>query len=138
MSSFNEKHFRKFSFSEEDIERSFENALRDLEIALKDPFAEVRFSYAYQALLKAGITLLAKLGSVKVQSVPGHHIKILEKMSEIMGDEDIFTIGNAMRMKRNADLYSGGESVSEKEADDYCEFVVKVIGEVRKKVEDNV
>ena len=57
-------------------------------------------------------------------------------MSEIMENPDVFTIGNAMRIKRNNDLYGGWEIVSDKEADDYQEFVVKVIKLVKKVVED--
>jgi len=58
--------------------------MRDLEIAQKDHFLDVKFTYCYQALIK---------------------IKILNKPSEIVGDPDIFMIGNVMRMKRNKGLY---------------------------------
>ena len=71
-------------------------------------------------------------GKVKIRSVPGHHLKILTKMSEILSDPDILTIDNAMRMKRNQDFYSGGEFISEKEAEDYLKFVGKIIKEVKK------
>lgn len=131
MTQFEKEYFGKFKFTKDQIHRYFQNALRDLEIARKDSFAEVRFSYAYQALIKAGIALLAKEG-VKVRSVPGHHIKILVKMSELLKDEDIMTIGNAIRMKRNIDFYEGGETITEKEAMDYLEFVEKAVAALRK------
>ena len=132
--NFDEKYFQKFNFSKEDIKQYFENAIRDLDIAKKDNIPEVKFTYAYQALIKAGIALMAKTGRVKVRSVPGHHIKILEKMSEILKDEAILTLGNAMRIKRNLDFYSGGEIISEKEAREYLEFVDNVLKKVEKLV----
>ena len=129
---FDQEYFRKFNFKPDDIKRYLRSALHDLEIAEKDPFFELKFTYSYQALIKTGITLLAKAGKVKVRSVPGHHVKILEKMAEILGDEDIRTIGNAMRMKRNTDLYGGGELMGEKEAKDYLRFVRKIIEEAKR------
>lgn len=125
--NFQEKYFQKIALEEKDIQRLFENALRDLNIAKNDKFSEVRFSYSYQALLKAGIALLAEVGQVRVKSIPGHHIKVLEKTAEILDNEDINTIGNVMRMKRNKDLYTGGETVSEKEAEEYYQFVEQIL-----------
>ncbi|MBN1687528.1 MAG: hypothetical protein JW893_00350 [Candidatus Omnitrophica bacterium] len=127
-------YFRKFDFKPEDIKRYLRSALRDLEIAEKDKFPEVKFTYSYQALIKTGIALLAKVRKLKVRSVPGHHVKILDEMGEILKREDVVVIGNAMRMKRNADLYGGGEIVGEKETDDYFKFVQTVIAEAGKKI----
>jgi len=101
MTVFESKYFTKFRFTGEQIRRYFDNALRDLTIAKEDTHNEVIFSYCYNALIKAGIALLAAKGGVKVRSIQGHHIKIIEKMAEILKDEAILTIGNTMRMKRN-------------------------------------
>lgn len=131
---FDEKYFQRCDFSKEDIKQYFENAIRDLDIAVKDKIPEVKFTYAYQALIKAGITLIAKTGMVKVRSAPGHHTKILEKISEILKDEAILTLGNAMRTKRNLDFYSGGEIISEKEALEYLEFVKSVLIKIEKQI----
>ena len=131
MTYFETKYFQKFSFTKQQINRFFESAFRDLNIARQDKFAEVRFTYSYQALVKAAIALIAKAGGVKVRSVPGHHVKILEKMSEILENPDVLTLGNAMRTKRNSDFYGGGESITEKEAEDYLKFVEKTLGFVR-------
>jgi len=117
--------FQKQDFLPEEIEKRFDGARRDLEIAEKDAFPEVRFTYAFQALVKLGIALLAREG-LKVRSIPGHHVKILERLSSILKDPDILTFGNSMRMKRNRDLYGGSEQVTEKEAADYLGFVQKV------------
>lgn len=134
MTEFEREFFKKFNFTEEEIKRFFESALHDLEIARKDPFSEVRFSYSFQALIKAGIALLAKVGQVKVRSIPGHHAVILKKIGEILKDADIPTIGNAMRTRRNTDFYGGGKPISEKEAKDYLEFVQKVIQKAKQKL----
>ena len=136
MTIFEKEYFQKFEFSQSQIDRYFKNALRDLEIARSDPFCEVRFMYCYQALIKAGIAVIAKQGRVKIRSVSGHHIKILAKMSGILKDEDIFVIGNAMRMKRNNDFYGGGEFISAKEIKDYLAFVEEVITKARKMIKE--
>jgi hypothetical protein len=125
MTEAGKEFFQKFKFSAEEISKRFESARHDLEIAEKDAFSEVRFTYAFQAMIKIGIALLAQEGS-KVRSIPGHHVKILERMSEILKDPDILVFGNRMRMKRNQDLYGGGELITEKEAADYLVFVQKV------------
>lgn len=134
MTRFEKEYFQPFPFGDKEIGRYFQNALRDFKIAQTDPYTEVRFTYCYQALIKAGISLIAKVGRVKVRSVAGHHIQILTKMSKLLNDPDILTIGNAMRMKRNLDLYSGGEFISKKETDDYIHFTKKVIGQTERMI----
>jgi len=52
-------------------------------------------------------------------------------MSEILENPDVLTLGDAMRTKRNSDFYGGGESITEKEAEDYLKFVEKTLGFVR-------
>ena len=123
--------FRKSKFSKTQIAGYLKNAFRDLEIAAEDSFVEVRFTYAYQALIKAGLALLAHEG-VKVRALPGHHIRILEAVSRILKDPDAFTVGNAMRMKRNEDLYGEGGFVSEKEAEEYLESIQAILDRARK------
>ncbi|MCX5781091.1 MAG: hypothetical protein NT145_00055 [Elusimicrobia bacterium] len=67
--------------------------------------------------------------------MPGHHIAIIEKMSEILNNSEIQAIGNAMRMKRNADLYEGSIFVSEKESEDFYIFTDKILQEAKKQIE---
>lgn len=131
---FDKKQFQSFKFSEEEIKQYHQNALKDLKIAQEDDFPEVRFIFSYNALIKCGIVLIAKVGHVKVRSVPGHHKIILEKLSEILKDKEILDVGNVMRSKRNTDFYGGGEIITEKEADEYLEFVEKVIKEAQKRL----
>jgi len=134
MTRFSPTYFKKIAVSPKEITQFYENACRDLTIAQHDSYPEVRFTYAYQALLKGGIALIAHVGKVKAKSVPGHHVKLLEKVAEILSDNTIFTLGNAMRMKRNTDLYGGGELISKKEADDYYAFVADVIARIGKRI----
>ena len=131
MNGFEPEYFRKVKFSEAQVRAFLKNAFRDLDIASKDAFPEVRFMFAYQALVKAGIAYLAKSG-VKARAVPGHHLKTLDKLGELLKDPDVSTLGNAMRMKRNEDLYGDGGFISEKEADEYLEFVRSVLSKVKK------
>ena len=126
MIKFETAYFNKFNFTEEQINQFLNNALKDLEIAKENNRPEVKFSYSYSAFIKGGIALLAKVGKVKIRSIPGHHVKIIEKMKEILKDETVEIIGNAMRSKRNEDFYGGGVLISEKESIDYNLFVEKV------------
>ena len=134
MTSFDPTFFRAFEPTDEQIHRYLENAERDLGIAENDRFLEVRFTYAYQALIKGGIALIARKGKVRVRGIPGHHMQILSKMGEIMNDPDIDAIGNAMRTKRNLDLYEGGTILSEKDVDEYFSFVSNVLKRVQSSI----
>lgn len=134
MSTFDPKHFVKFKFEPEQIARYFNNAMRDFKIASEDDHLEVKFNYCYNALIKAGIALIAAKGGVKVRSIPGHHIKTIEKMSEILKDETVQAIGNAMRSKRNEDFYGGGIFISEKESSEYLKYVREILDKVKQLV----
>jgi hypothetical protein len=73
MMKFDSKYFDSFKFTEEQIKKNFDNALKDLKIAKEDTIAEVKFDYSYKALIKAGIALASFYGK-KVKSLPGHHV----------------------------------------------------------------
>lgn len=131
MTIFESKHFAKFKFTPEQIERYFNNATRDLKIASEDDHLEVKFNYCYNALIKAGIALIAAKGGVKIRSIAGHHVKIIEKMSEILNDEMVMAVGNAMRTKRNEDFYGGGIFISEKESTEYLKYVKDILDKIK-------
>ena len=128
---FEDKYFTKFEFTRGQIKKNLKNALKDLNIAKKDKILEVEFNYAYTALIKAGITLLSYY-QVRIKSVPGHHIKIIEKIAQILKDDVIGDIGNVMRSKRNLDLYAGGIEVTKKECREYIKFVEDILVRVEK------
>mgnify|MGYP001080111733 CR=1 FL=1 len=127
---FDDRYFSKFKFTKEQINKNFKNALKDLNIAKKDKILEVKFSYAYTALIKAGIALLS-FYQVKIKSVPGHHFKVIEKIAQILKDDSILTLGNIMRSKRNLDFYAGGVEITEKECSEFIEFTEKVLTKIR-------
>jgi len=127
---FEEQYFTQFKFTKEQVKKNLKNALKDFTIARKDEFLEVKFNYAYTAFIKAGIALLSFHG-VKLKSMPGHHAKLIEKMTEILGDNTVAEIGNLMRSKRNFDLYGGGIDVTEKECRECLAFVDGVLKAVK-------
>lgn len=125
MINFETTYFRKLYFKEEQIKQLSKSALHDLKIAEGSDISDVIFRFSYDALLKLGIVLIAK-GGYKVRSTAGHHIKILEKMNEILKNEDVIIFGNKMRQQRNFNLYSGGFSVTEKDSREYLDFVKSI------------
>lgn len=130
MIHFENEYFQEIRFNNNQIKQYFNAARRDLEIAQKSDIPEVIFKFTYDALIKLGITLIAKHG-YKVRSIQGHHIKILEKMSQILQNEDIAVSGNKMRQNRNSDFYDGGALITQKDSREYLEFVGEVFKKAR-------
>jgi len=124
MINFERQYFQKLSFKKEQIEQFSKSALHDLKIAEESDIPDVIFKFSYDALIKSGIVLIAKKG-YKVRSTTGHHVKILEKLSRLLSDEDILVLGNKMRQERNFNLYDGGFFMGEKDSREYLEFVKK-------------
>ena len=119
------KFFQKQKVSERMVFKYFRNAVKDFQIASKNEESEVIFKFSYDSLIKIGIALISANG-YRTRGKTGHHIKILEKLSQFLNDEDIAIIGNKMRKKRNLDLYDGGIIIGSKEAKQYLNFVEKV------------
>ena len=130
MMKFDNKYFTNLKFTKKQILNNFNNAIKDLEIAKNDVYLDVRFNYSYNALIKAGIALLSRY-NIKVKSAPGHHIKIIDAIAQILQDETINDIGNVMRSKRNTDLYDGGIEVTEKECNEYADSVKSIIEKIK-------
>jgi len=128
---FETKFFEKRKFEEKTIKKYFAGAERDFKIARENKHPEVVFKFSYDCLIKIGIALIVSQG-YRIKSRTGHHIKILEKLSQILENKDIEIMGEAMRKKRNFDLYEGGAIISEKEAKEYLNFVKEVIAESEK------
>jgi hypothetical protein len=123
--NFENQYFRKLAFTEQQIKQLSNSAVHDIRIAESSDIEDVVFKFSYDALIKLGIYLIAKQG-YKVRSAVGHHIKILEKLSKMLGDEDILILANKMRQERNVNLYDGNFFISEKDAFEYLDFVQKV------------
>ena len=122
MIDFESEFFQKVNFTPKQLKQYFTSAERDYAIAVQDEIPEVRFKFAYDALIKIGIALIARQG-YKVRSQPGHHVKIIEKLSEILDNEDIAIMGNTMRQSRNKDFYDGGSIITDTQAKEYVDFV---------------
>ncbi|MFC1806807.1 hypothetical protein ACFL0T_00365 [Candidatus Omnitrophota bacterium] len=122
MINFENEYFQKLKFEKKQLEQFLKSAVHDLDIAKSSDIPDVVFKFSYDALIKLGIALIAKKG-YKIRSKSGHHIKILEKLSQIIKDEDILVLGNKMRRERNFNLYDGGFFVGEKDSRAYLGFV---------------
>ena len=109
--------FTKFTYTHKQIEKFHEAACRDWQIARSSDTSEVAFRFCYDALVKLAVALCAANG-LKAKSRPGHHIALVKKMAQFLGDKKIEGVVDNMRVKRNADLYDGGRIFSRKEADD--------------------
>lgn len=125
MINFETKYFQRLIPKEKQIEQFLQSALHDLKIAEESDIPDVIFKFSYDALIKLGITLIAKKG-YKIRSIIGHHVKILEKLSQLLKDEDILVLGNKMRQERNFNLYDGKFFVGEKDSREYLDFVKNV------------
>jgi len=125
MINFERQYFQKLPFKQEQIAQFSKSALHDLQIAESSDIPDVIFKFSYDALIKLGIVLISKKG-YKIRSTTGHHVKILEKLSHILKDEDILILGNKMRQERNFNLYDGGFFVGEKDSREYLDFVKNV------------
>jgi len=130
MKNFDSRYFTKFEFTKEQVEKHFVNASKDLNIAKVDKNLEVKFNYTYNAFIKAGIALLS-FYKIKARSTPGHHVKLIEEIAEILKDNTIEEVGNIMRQKRNLDFYGGGAEVTEKECKEYLSFVEKIFKRIK-------
>ena len=130
------KYFRQIDFTPEQIKKYYDNAFHTLKIAGDNNNDEVRFDYSYKALIKAGITLIAAMKNAKVRGgIQGHHIKIIEVLSEILNDDTIVSVGNAMRNTRNLDLYCGETTITQKQSLDYYNYVKTILEKVKKQLE---
>ena len=49
---FDDRYFKNFNFSKEQIDKNLQNAFKDFEIAKKDTILEVKFNYTYTTLIK--------------------------------------------------------------------------------------
>ncbi len=130
---FESRFFQKSRFTGDQVKKLLGNSLKDLEIARKVDILDVKFNYAYTSLIKTGITILGHL-NVRVKSVPGHQVKIIDVLARVLDDKSIEIMGNLMRSKRNQDLYAGGIEITEKECLEYIEFVDRVF----KKAQDMI
>lgn len=134
---FEQEFFQKIKFTPKQMADFWLSAQDDLKIAKESSVSKVKFRFAYDALIKVGITVIAQY-DYKVRSKTGHHFKILEMLARILKDVDINKIGNQMRQNRNASLYDGIDFISLKDATSYSDFVHGVFDKAKKLKDINV
>ncbi len=135
MTHFENSFFEEFKFTQAQIQAYLASAEKDLVIAFDSNVPEVIFQFSYNALIKLGIISIAKHG-YRAHSKTGHHAKILEKLAELLGDDEVAVVGNLMRKTRNIELYSGGSVITDKQAREYLEFCTKITQTVRRHLTD--
>ncbi len=128
---FERQFFQKIEFTPNQIQNYLDSAKHDLSIAKQSDIPDVVFKFSYDSFVKIGITLIASY-NYRVRSNTGHHIKIIEKTSQILNDETILILGNRMRKERNLNLYDGIVFISDKESSEYLDFVEQVFKKVKK------
>lgn len=121
--------FEKFTFSQKQIDRYYESALRDFKIAKNSDISEVSFRFCYDCLLKLAIAICAENG-LRVKARRGHHIELIKKLSFYLNDSEVKIMANEMRSKRNWDLYGGGVLISDKEVKSYIDWIEQIVRKV--------
>jgi len=127
--------FEKFTFTNKQVEKYFESALKDFNIA-RGAVSEVTFVFCYNCLLKLAIAVCAKNGW-RVKSRQGHHVALISKLAESLKNNEVEAVIQEMRAKRNKDLYSGGVLITNKEAAMYFDFTAKLIKQVEEYLDFN-
>lgn len=117
--------FKSFKFTENQIIKYFSAANKDFKIAKKSDSNDVKFRFAYDALLKLAISVCAKEG-LRVDSNRGHHKELIDELATVLKKKDIKSVGNKIRTKRNYDLYSGGLAISNKDAQEIILWIEEV------------
>ncbi|HLF18765.1 MAG TPA: hypothetical protein VI749_07735 [Candidatus Omnitrophota bacterium] len=120
--TFDKDFFISQKFTQAQLGKYRKSAKRNLDIAGRHGEPEVVFHFSYMALIMIGIYYLAKEG-YRVKSRPGHHKKIIEALSEILGSQDVLVVGERMRKSRNRDMYNADMLIAKKEASEYLQFV---------------
>jgi hypothetical protein len=119
---FTRQYFQHQRFTAEQLEAYQNNASRDLQIAIDSDIPEVIFKFAYDAMLKLAMYVLAVHG-YRVRSTAGHHIKLIEALADLLEDSEIAVTAEVMRQKRNADLYMGGTFLTITDAAEFLKYV---------------
>lgn len=118
-------------FTPQQLQQYWRSAENDVRIAQHSHVPEVMFKFSHDALIKLGITMIARQGH-RVRSAVGHHVKIIEKLSQLLGNEDIAVVGNQMRRMRNLDFYDGGMLITGRDSKEFLIFVQGVCHRIKR------
>jgi uncharacterized protein (UPF0332 family) len=92
---------------------------------------EIVFVFCYNCLIKLALAVCAK-NNLRVKARRGHHVALIAKLADFLGDQEIEVFAEEMRSKRNKDLYGGGAYVSQKEAKMYFDFIKELVNKIEK------
>jgi hypothetical protein len=120
--------FEKFEYTESQVHKYLDTAHKDYKLAAKTPEPELAFYACYNVIVKTGMAVCAH-NNLRIKSRAGHHIKLIEKLANLLKDENIEMVANKMRSKRNRDLYTGGVIISKRESDYYLNFCQSLLKE---------
>ena len=123
--------FEAFKFSQKQVDRHYQTALKDLKIAGGSDVPEIIFQFCFNSLIKLAITICADNG-LRIKARKGHHIELIQKLAEYLNDKEIEVLANEMRGKRNRDLYDGGMLITHKEAGEYLKWTKNIFEAARK------
>ena len=122
--------FEIFRFTQRQTDDFFNGAKHDFTIATQATVPDVTFRFAYDALIKLAIAICADHG-LRVKAQQGHHVELIEKLAEYLGDPEIQVVLNKFRQKRNWNLYYGGTVISEKAVAEYLTWTQTVFGKAQ-------
>lgn len=123
--------FENFIYPPGQIKRYYEAGVKDLHLASLAKAPELVFYACYNVIIKIAIAVCAK-NNLKVKAQSGHHVELINKLAEYLGDNNVLDDANRMRRKRNMDLYGGGLFISEKEAINYLKFCRRLVARADK------
>ena len=129
MSKFEKEFFQKFDYTDEQVKQFFKNSEKDLKLATSANDPNIIYRIGYDAVLKFGIAVIAKNG-YKTRSILGHHIKILNVLSDLFNVKDEIGYIHRIRRKRNIDLYEGGIDFTETEAKNLIKIIKKIFNSI--------
>ena len=118
--------FENFNYLPLQVKRYFRAATNDLRLAKSTAEPELIFYACYNLIVKVAVAVCAK-NNLRVKSRVGHHRELINKLAELLANQDIEIVADKMRVKRNRDLYDGGALVSKKEAAFYLSFCANLI-----------
>ena len=125
-----DKRFKKHPYDPGQVKRSFEGALRKLRTAEKIAYddREAAYQLAYEAMLKGSIGLIMRHG-MRVRSIPGHHLAIIEMSQKIIGEKisPIMDLFEYMRRNRHSFLYDDISDISEPELKETLDVAKKYL-----------
>lgn len=99
--------------------------------------SETRFDAAYKAIMQTANAALQANGFRTLTSKPGHHMTLIQTLSQTIGlDKQTVIVLDALRKQRNITDYSG-DTVSTATAEDCVNHAEKLLGSTTRWLKEN-